>query len=340
MGRDITLYPKKATRKELSNYLESLGFIRCSHLWDWPNGTLNFSWFNDQEYKSMDGVSADIYPTSEEEKRISKSEWALHVRNRYGASWYDVAMLNEVLKGARKKFGGTIKGDYGTNKYAPLWVDKSTPISRGLSRVTRQVNEKLSAVKYTLPGPSINNPQLSGGRIDNYIEFIKSLDPSRVIYNGLVPFAVSMFEFFFSQAFQILISYDNLALEKRKNYKAKIDFAIVIDVHNKSRSIESLIAESYTFQNLDQLNKAYKDWLGIDVRKILFKKKRIGKSVSFLEKRIFEIIQYRHGIVHHFELDGSLTKESFIHILDAVSLAIEEFLMYIEKKYHIKIDRL
>lgn len=26
MGRDITLYPKKATRDELKNYLESLGF--------------------------------------------------------------------------------------------------------------------------------------------------------------------------------------------------------------------------------------------------------------------------------------------------------------------------
>lgn len=282
---------------------------------------------------------ADIYPVSEEEKNITENEWALHVRNLYSASWHDVAMLNEVLRGARKLFGGTIKGDYGTNKYAPLWEDKSTPISRGISGVYQHVKQELSAVKYALPEPHINYQQPAGGKIDDFIEFTKSLDPSRVIYNGLVPFAVAMFEYFFSQAFQILIAYDKLALEKRENYKAKIEFSVVLDIQKNKVSIESLIAENYTFQNLDQLNKAYKDWLDIDVRKILFKKKRIGRSITFLENRISEIIQYRHGIVHHFAIDRSLTKDAYIHILDAISLAIEEFILFIETRYKIEVDR-
>lgn len=339
MGRDVTLYPKKASRKELSDYLESLGFTKCGHFWDWPKGTLNYSWFDRQDFKSIDGVSADIYPISAEEQNITKNEWALHVRNLYSASWYDVAMLNEVLRGARKKFGGTIKGDYGTNKYAPLWDDKSTPVSRGISGVYQHVKEELSAVKYALPEPSINHPQPTGEKIDDFLEFTKSLDPSRVIYNGLVPFAVAMFEYFFSQAFQVLIAYDKLALEKREDHKAKFDFSAILDIHRNKRSIEELIAENYTFQNLDQLNKAYKDWLDIDVRKIFFKKKRIGKSITFLENRISEIIQYRHGIVHHFAIDRSLTRDAYIHILDAISLAIEEFVLFIEMRYKIDIDR-
>ena len=251
MGRDVTLYPKNASRKELSDHLESLGFTRCEHFWDWPKGTLNYSWFDHQDFKSIDGVSADIYPVSEEEN-ITKNEWALHVRNLYSASWYDVAMLNEVLRGARKRFGGTIKGDYGTNKYAPLWDDKSTPVSRGISGVYQHVKQELSAVKFALPEPSINHPQPTGGKIDDFLEFTKSLDPSRVIYNGLVPFAVAMFEYFFSQAFQVLIAYDKLALEKRENHKAKFEFSAILDIHRNKRSIEELIAENYTFQNLDQ----------------------------------------------------------------------------------------
>lgn len=339
MGRDVTLYPRKASRKELSDYLEGLGFTRCSHFWDWPKGTLNYSWFDHQDFKSIDGVSADIYPVSVEEQSITNNEWALHVRNLYSASWHDVAMLNEVLRGARKRFGGTIKGDYGTNKYAPLWEDKSTPVSRGISGVYQHVKQELSAVRYALPEPSINHPQPTGGEIDDFLEFTKSLDPSRVIYNGLVPFAVAMFEYFFSQAFQVLIAYDKAALEKRGNHKAKIEFSAVLDIHKNKRSIEDLIAENYTFQNLDQLNKAYKDWLDIDVRKILFKKKRIGKSIIFLENRISEIIQYRHGIVHHFAIDRSLTRDAYIHILDAISLAIEEFVLFVETKYGIDINR-
>ncbi len=339
MGRDVTLYPKKATRKELNEYLQDLGFKKCGHFWDWPEGTSNYHWFDHQDFKSIDGVSADIYPVSEEERNITGNEWALHVRNLNIASWHDVAMLNKVLRGARKLFGGTIKGDYGTNKYAPLWVDKSTPISRGISGIHQHVQQELSAVKKALPEPKINHPQPVGGKMDEFIEFTNSLDPSRVIYNGLVPFAVAMFEYFFSQAFQILIAYDKSALEKRENYKTKIEFSTVLDIQRNKVSIESLVAKEYTFQNLDQLNKAYKDWLNIDVRKILFKKKKIGTSITFLENKISEIIQYRHGIVHHFAIDKSLTKNAYIHILDAISLAIEEFILFIETKYKIEIDR-
>ncbi|MGY2169067.1 hypothetical protein [Pseudomonas gingeri] len=331
MGRDVTLYPKKASRKELSEYLENLGFVRCGHFWDWPKGTLNYSWFDSQDFKSIDGVSADIYPISTEDRKVTENGWALHVRNLYSASWHDVAMLNEVLRGARKRFGGTIKGDYGTNKYAPLWEDKSSPISRGMSGIYQHVSQQILSVKYAIPAPSVTPLKKTGHKFDEFAEFANSMDPSRIVYNGLVPFAVAMFEYFFSQAFQVLIAYDKQALEKRETHKAKIDFATVLNVQKGKQSIENIIAESYTFQNLEQLNKAYKEWLNIDVRNIFFKKKRIGQSITFLENRISEIIQYRHGIVHHFAIDRSLTKEAYIHILDAISLAIEEFISHVEK---------
>lgn len=339
MGRDVTLYPKSATRKDLSDYLENLGFEKCRHFWDWPKGTLNYSWFNHEDFKSINGVSADIYPVSDDARCITGNEWALHVRNLYSASWHDIEMFNNVLKGARKLFGGEIKGDYGTNRYAPLWEDESTPISRGISGIYQHVKEEISAVKFSLPEPSVKQAQRTGGKIDEFIEFSNSLDPSRVIYNGLVPFAVSMFEYFFSQAFQVLIAYDEFAIEKRISHKAKIEFSSVLDVQSKKRTIENLIAENYTFQNLDQLNKAYKDWLNIDIRGVLYKKKKIGSSIAFLENRIAEIIQYRHGIVHHFAIDKSLTKEAYIHMLDAISMSIDEFVLFVERKYKIKIER-
>lgn len=338
MGRDVTLYPKKATKNQLKDYLEGLGFEKCGHFWDWPNGTLNYSWFDYSDFKSIDGVSADIYPASDDELNISGNIWALHVRNVYSASWYDVKMLNDVLRGARKLFGGTIQGDYGTNRYAPLWEDNSTPISRGISAIYQYIERDLSAVKYALPNPSINHPHQAGEKIDDFIEYTKSLDPSRVIYNGLVPFAVSMFEYFFSQIFQVLIAYDDFALDKRKSHKMKVEFSTLLEVGNKDRTIENIIAGSYTFQNLNQLNKAYKEWLDIDVRKILYKKRKIGNSITFLENKIAEIIQYRHGIVHHFEIDRSLTKDGYIHILEAIEKTMLEFIGFIENKYGVKIE--
>jgi len=338
MGRDITLYPKKATKKDLKDYLENLGFVKCSHLWDWPKGTLNYSWFDFEDFKSIDGVSADIYPVDKEENTFTDNDWALHVRNLYSASWHDVKMLNEVIRNARRLFGGDFDGDYGKNRYAPLWDDDSTPMSRGIKAIYEHVDSNIRAVIYSLPDSGIKEPD-NLGKQDELFEFIRLNDPSRIIYNGLVPFAVSMFEYFFSQAFQILIKYDSDAVKKRDDFKQKIDFQTAIELSENKRTIEEVIASNYTFQNLDQLNKAYKEWLRIDVRNILYKKKKVGNSIKYLENRISEIIQYRHGIVHHFSLDRTLTKEGYKEILEAIEKSIAEFISFVEFKYKIKINK-
>lgn len=220
MGRDLTLYTKNATREELCEYLKGLGFVPTNHLWKWPEGTRNFSWFDFEDYRSIDGVSADVYPPEKEDGIEQSCKWALHVRNLYSASWHDVRMLNQVLKGARKRFGGTIMGDYGKNRYAPLWNDESTPMSRGVSSVFSYVTNQISAVKYALPAASVG-VDVSKETRDNHeiVELMRSLDPARVIYNGLVLFAVAMFEYFFSRVFQVLIRYDEFALEKRKSHR-------------------------------------------------------------------------------------------------------------------------
>lgn len=341
MGRDLTLYPKSASKDDLKMYLENLGFKKCKHFWDWPKGTLNYSWFDVVDFRSITGVSADIYPVFGQEKSISGNEWALHVRNTFSASWHDVNMLNEVLRGARKLFGGTIRGDYGTNKYAPLWDDESTPLSRGVSAVYQRVTKELEAIKFALPKERIQPivQKHDDARMTDFAELVSMHDPVRVLYNGLVPFAVSLFEFYFARVFNILISYDIGAREKLTTINLKVEFDTLLAVSNKKLTVEDVITEKYTFQNLDQLNKAYKEWLGIDVRHVLFKKKRIGRSITFLQNRIFEIIQYRHGVIHHLELDLSLTEEDYIAILDAVLMAIKEFTAYIEVKYKVSIER-
>ena len=136
----------------------------------------------------------------------------------------------------------------------------------------------------------------------------------------------------------MLIKYDPTALAKRSSHKQKLDFDTLLEIDRKDATIENIIARNYTFQNLNQLNKAYKDWLNIDVRNILYKKKKIGRSVTFLENRISEIIQYRHGIVHRFDIDRSLTREGYIHILEAIEKGMGEFISFVEKKYKFKVD--
>jgi hypothetical protein len=130
MGRDVTLYPKKATRDDLKNYLEGLGFEKCEHFWNWPKGTLNYTWFEYKDYRSIDGVSADVYPVYGEESSVTGNEWALHVRNLYSASWHDVKMLNNVLRGARK-FSAALYKVITERIVTPLYGKMIAPLSAG-----------------------------------------------------------------------------------------------------------------------------------------------------------------------------------------------------------------
>ena len=338
MGRDLTLYPKNTTKEKLKNFIEDLGFIPCKHLWDWPEGTLNYSWFEQKDCLSIDGVSADIYPVENNKISRKNCNWALHVRNRYCASIHDVKMLNKVLREGRKRFGGDIYGDYGKNRYAPLWKESSTPLSRGISIVHEEAIQTIDKITFAIPNTLLKN--LKSQKPDNKInDFIKKQDPVRTLYNGLVPMAVSVFEFFFSKAFQILLKYDKKALQRIEEFSCKVKFKDVLLISKSEKTIEDIISENYNFQNINSLNSAYKEWFSIDIRNVLYKKKKIGNKFSILENRMDEIIKFRHSVIHQFIFNSELDKLELVNIFDTVKSVINAVTDFFESKYQIKIER-
>lgn len=86
MSIEITLHPKHATRNELRKLLEELGYKPCEHLWKWPKGALSYHWFDAKEYRSFDGVEANISkPDKAETKKLGSCAWMLHTRTRTSA---------------------------------------------------------------------------------------------------------------------------------------------------------------------------------------------------------------------------------------------------------------
>ncbi len=341
MGRDLTIYPARARKSELKKHIESLGFLKANHLWEWPKGTIHYYWFELEDFKSIDGVEVDIYPVSESEKQENKvrSDWAIHVRNRYSASVYDVIKLNEVLKSVRKLFGGKITGDYGVNTYAPIWDDHSTPLSRGICRVYSEVNQRLETLEYALPDPMLVwnesvDPNTKSLKIFNQHE------PIRIVYNATIPFIVAAFEYFFSQSFMILLKYDEAAALKREKHNQKILFEDVLQITKGLKTIEGVIAEGYSFQNIEKTIKAYKDWMGMDLNSVLFRKRRIGGRIEFLKDRMEEIVQSRHAIVHRFQLDRNIEKKDIEDMIKTLKHVINDAAIFFSKKYSFKLEEM
>ena len=327
MGRDLRLYTETASKAQLVSYITSLENIESSsHLWNWPKGTVHYHWFEKKDYLSKTGVEITIFKVTEDHKKYARGNWALHLRNTYSATWHDVNMLNHILRTAKQKFGGDIYGDYGKNRYAPLWEDRSNAMSRGIAWVCEMTHHNISAVTFSLPKEIINHKK-------NYGELelvLKSHDPSRVIYNGLIPFLVSILEFYFKNIFIIGLKYDSSANLKIANHSQKVSF---IDLQNNVDS-EELIAESYTFQNMRQAKKAFNEWLDIDIEAII----STNTSNNDLWNKLESLIKYRHEIVHHLGVDTQLSRDNFIEQSKVVTDILETLVAHFSKKYEIEVE--
>jgi hypothetical protein len=98
----------------------------------------------------------------------------------------------------------------------------------------------------------------------------------------------------------------------------------------REKSIEDVVVEWYSFQRFESIHKAFSEWFGIDVWKVLRRRRRVGRRVGWLEKRFESLINFRHGIVHRFEVNVELERSDIEEFLDLSILLIETFIEHVE----------
>ena len=118
---------------------------------------------------------------------------ALHTRHPCFASPADRKQQNHVVRTARRRFGGAFYNDStGKNRYTKIEDDGRDAPSRGVYLAYESVREAISAIQYALPEPTQSLERLIG----TDLESLSEIDPRRVVYNALIPFAVAAVEHF------------------------------------------------------------------------------------------------------------------------------------------------
>jgi hypothetical protein len=162
------------------------------------------------------------------------------------------------------------------------------------------------------------------------LEPLARVDPTRVLYNALVPFSLAALEHFFGQAFRIFLRYDNNARQRLLVQTKKVEFLDAVALAENTKSIEDIVADWYSFQNIESIHRAFNEWFGIDIWKLFRQRRKVGKRIGWLEKRLKGLIDFRHDIVHRFEMNLDLDRPGIEELLDLSVLLIETFVDYVE----------
>lgn len=328
MSVEVWLHPDTATKKQLVGFLRSLGYQPCQHLLPWGKGAVHFHWFEADDYKSFDGVEATVYKPQEDPHRLGPCAWALHTRTRSSGSPSDKQFQIDTINQARRQFGGHFYNDWGSrNRHMKAPPERRDAASRGLYMNYEAVKQHIDSVKFALPPEHEQMKKMAGTPLAD----MARMDPARVIYNALVPFAAASLEGFFGEAFTIMIRYDAGAQAYLTKQNRKIEFDDARAIASGQKRIEEVIAGWYSFQNVSSLQKAFSEWLGVDLWKVLRGAAASDDANSTLDQAFEKIVATRHKIIHGLQLDYDIDRARIVAILDDAARIVDAFVDHLEK---------
>src|SRR5437660_9996988 len=121
MSIEIWQFPQTANKEQLVQLLESLNYEKGENLfWPGPPGTVNLFWFDSEDFRSVTGVDASVFPLDSKGKEAwnTANNWALRTRTSISASSFDQEFQNQTVRGIRQIFGGRFYNDHiGHNRY-------------------------------------------------------------------------------------------------------------------------------------------------------------------------------------------------------------------------------
>ena len=118
----------------------------------------------------------------------------------------------------------------------------------------------------------------------------------------------------------------------------KITYTDAASVSRGEMTLEEIVSAWYSFQSLESISKAYKDVLEIDVWKVIRKQETVREKLLKLDESLNSLIQYRHGIVHHFTLNWQLDRDGFVDLLHLVRTLIVLMSSEIETKLGLELS--
>jgi hypothetical protein len=342
MSIEVWQFPMRGTQRELAEHLISLDYRRGENPFrPGPRGTINLFWDDLEEFKSANGIDASILPLDKNSREIweTSGKWAIRTRTAMGSSSFDKEHQNETVRSIRKLFGGSFHNDhFGKNRYIKIHRPTSTPQGRGIYALLARLDQELGSLAYALPEEKMQSLSTPQGVItekndkNGILALVKENDPSRIVYNALIPYLVAILEHLFQSTFEILFRFDTSAQSKAQLQNRRIPISDVFSLARGEIKIEQIVASWFTFQNMDSIQAAFKEFHEIDVWKALRDSERTSSDMPRLADLLGDLISARHGVVHDLTVNRALDKATFLNLVELTKTILYVVQDEIEKK--------
>ncbi|QKT03871.1 hypothetical protein HUS23_08590 [Ectothiorhodospiraceae bacterium 2226] len=326
MSIDLFLRCKRSPRiGEIERVILPLGWVKQQHCSDREERI--YRWFHTENYESIRGCWLFIRRAGESDPKFTKL--VFHAYSNAGRSHEDYAAQNGVIKALRKAFGGGIYNPQeGKQSYLVNDIPKLSPA------------EKACGFKYIDFQHNLNRASLALSDISEKLGWDPTLNIGLIRNNTLLPFVVASLESFFKEFFIAYVETHPNVQEKIYEKKSKIEYAELKKLLSGEKTIAQHEADNYTFQNLYSASNAYKTYVGVDIFKVLDRRKKSGTKVRVVRDVIMEMLDLRHRIIHAAHLETSLDRERMLIYISytrkAGQLFVDAFLS--ERQFRIDLD--
>ncbi|MDD3144754.1 MAG: hypothetical protein PHV23_01440 [Candidatus Gracilibacteria bacterium] len=305
---------KKISYNLLVKTIKDFGFRK--------NGRETYFFYEEKDFLSFSSIELYIH--------FSDNNTEIHTRTSGLRYSYDIEKQKEIIKILKNKFGGYIKNDWPLNS----WKDVNySAIERACGLSYHKFQMSKMRVLRMIHGLKDDIDD------EEYFYFISLMDPSSNYINLIIPFLISSLEDFLKTFFIRYLNYSKISkLDNENKIDKRLSYNELIKISNGDLTLGELISEKYNFQNIKNINEAYKEFTGYKFTDIINKKRKVESGKFYnLKNELNRIIELRHTIIHEAEYIH-ITKKELIDIYDVVFKCGEEFVKYIEEKENIKLD--
>ncbi len=312
MGCDcINYFPKGTRSADVEEFLMILGFKKGKKGLFSGNFGKPFNYYVDDHYRHITGVYSELYWDPDDRDQL-----CLWTRTTIWRSKFDSDFHNFTIKQIKKRFGGHFKSDFGKNRYfkfeGPVREKAEAGALAAYSRFHRNINRAERMISFS--------NLLDDSKYEIHgIDFVDSLNPRIVSTNVLVPFVVAAIEDYFRSLYIALLKYS----DKRDKIfqRAKLSGSELPAIAYGELSVAEAVAKWMTFQDLSKVNQAMKE---IDDRYDIhgMLKKPHGRAKESHWNLLERLIEQRHALIHHAELDSEYLPIRFKRDLKRVETAV------------------